>query len=175
VKMTSALARLTLIFGTFFVAHATANPTTYPMPNSAPIRGIKCESMEGQRIHTHQHISIFDHGRPVLVPRYIGFPSTFNCIYWMHTHTADGIIHIESSQVRDFSLGDFFAIWGAPLTRNDVAGAVTRTGEHVAVWVNGERYYNDPNEIDMVEHTDIVIEVGAPYVKPATYTAWNGL
>ncbi len=34
------------------------------------------------------------------------------CFYWLHTHTEDGIIHIESPVQRTFTLGHFFAIWG---------------------------------------------------------------
>jgi hypothetical protein len=30
----------------------------------------------------------------------------------MHTHSDDGVIHIESTTMRDYTLGEFLDIWG---------------------------------------------------------------
>lgn len=56
------------------------------------------------------------------------FISAGTCFYWLHTHAADGIIHIESPVQRTYTLGDFFDEWGQPLGRGHVgpaAGKVT--------------------------------------------------
>lgn len=34
----------------------------------------------------------------------------------LHTHDTTGLIHVESNTVRVFTLGDFFRIWGQPLS-----------------------------------------------------------
>ena len=140
-----------------------------------PIKGITCDAGEGQRIHIHQHLAIFDHGKAVDIPAFIGIPQMARCIYWLHTHTPDGIIHIEAPVDRSFTLGDFFAVWGKSISRTEVAGFTPKKGESIHVWVDGKEFKGDPATIPLKPHTDVAIQVGPPNKKPALFTAWNGL
>ena len=140
-----------------------------------PINGISCDAQEGQRIHIHQHLAIFDHGKVMTVPQYIGIPQASRCIYWLHTHTPDGIIHIEAPKDRSFALGDFFAVWGQPLDRMHAASATTKKRESMRVFLNGVRYTGNPAQIPLTAHADIVIEVGPPFRKPAPFTNGGAL
>lgn len=125
-------------------------------------------------MHIHQHLAIRDHGRPVTVPDDIGRPIVAQCFYWLHTHTPDGLVHIEAPTFRTFTLGNFFDVWGRPLTRTNVAGAKPKKGEHVTIWVDGAQYAGDPRKIELTAHLDVTIEVGPPYAKPTPFTQWNG-
>jgi hypothetical protein len=125
-------------------------------------------------MHIHVHLTIIDHGKPVAIPEDVGRPIAGQCFYWLHTHTPDGIIHIESPVLRDFSLGQFFAVWGQPLSRHDVAGAKPRPGESVNVYVDGQPYVGEPGAIAFAQHLDVAIVVGAPYAKPKPFTDWKG-
>jgi hypothetical protein len=145
------------------------------VPTGQPVDGIHCDQMEGNVLHIHQHLAIFDHGKPVGIPEDVGRPLMGNCFYWLHTHTPDGIIHVESPTMRSYTLGQFFAVWGQPLSRSDVAGAKPHPGEHTTVWVDGSLYAGDPQKIELTAHLDITIEVGLPAKKPVPYTAWDGL
>jgi hypothetical protein len=140
-----------------------------------PVNGISCDAQEGQRIHIHQHLAIFDHGKEMTVPQFIGIPQASRCIYWLHTHTPDGIIHVEAPRDRSFALGDFFAVWGQPLDRTHAASATTRKRESMRVFLNGVRYTGNPAQIPLTAHADIVIEVGPPFTKPARFTNWGAL
>jgi hypothetical protein len=140
-----------------------------------PVNGISCDAQEGQRIHIHQHLAIYDRGKEVMIPQYIGIPEGSRCIYWLHTHTPDGIIHIEAPRDRSFTLGDFFAVWGQPLDRTHAASAHATKGETLRAWVNGVRYPGDPAKIPLTAHADIVIQVGPPFVKPVAFTNWGPL
>jgi hypothetical protein len=140
-----------------------------------PIDGISCEGMEGQRMHIHQHLVIMDNGKPVAIPADVGQVPAKRCLYWLHTHTPDGIIHIEAPLDRKFTLGEFFDIWGQPLNRERAAGAIATKGSKLTVWVNGKRFMGDPRSINLVAHADIVIEAGRPNGKLPAFTAWNGL
>jgi hypothetical protein len=137
------------------------------------INGISCDAQEGQRIHIHQHLAIYDRGKEVTIPQYIGIPEAARCIYWLHTHTPDGIIHVEAPMDRSFTLGDFFNVWGQPLDRTHAASAVASKGKRMRVWVNGTQYAGDPAKIPLTAHADIVIQVGPPFVKPKPYTNWG--
>ncbi len=144
-------------------------------PAGEPVGGISCDAQEGQRIHIHQRLVILDHGKAVAIPKNVGQPAAKRCIYWLHTHTPDGIIHVEAPQDRSFTLGDFFTVWGQPLSTKGAAGAVVAKRESEKVWVNGKAYAGDPRKIPLVAHADIVIQVGPPYAKPAAFTAWGTL
>jgi len=140
-----------------------------------PIDGIRCEGMEGQGLHIHQHLTILDRGHPVNIPADVGQVPAHQCLYWLHTHTLDGIIHIEAPLNRSFTLGDFFTIWGQPLDRTEAASARASKGQRLKVWVNGTPYTGDPRAIKLASHTDIVIEAGPPFPKVAPFTKWGPL
>jgi hypothetical protein len=144
------------------------------VPAGQPVDGIRCDQMEGSLMHIHQHLTILDHGKPITIPDDIGRPVIGQCFYWIHTHTPDGIIHVESPSFKTFTLGNFFDVWGEPLTKTDVAGAHPKKNERIVVWVNGNRYDGDPRGIQLSQHLDATIEVGPPYTRPLPFTQWNG-
>jgi hypothetical protein len=146
-----------------------------PAPSGETVGGISCDAQEGQRIHIHQHLVIVDHGKTVDIPARIGIPSGKRCLYWLHTHTPDGMLHIEAPQDRTFTLGDFFKVWGQPLSSTSAASARAGKHEKARVWLDGKAYTKDPRTIPLVAHADIVIQVGPPFAKPKAFTAWDGL
>ena len=65
------------------------------------------------------------------------FVETGSCFYWLHTHAEDGIIHVESpSTTETFTLGQFFAEWGIPLSSTQVGPA---TGKLTVFFAARER------------------------------------
>jgi len=164
--------------GAAALAAAAGGPLAAQAPVSAAtgqtIAGISCDAQEGQRVHIHQHLVIFDRGKTVPVPPNIGQPAMRPCIYWLHTHTPDGVIHIEAPQDRSFVLGDFFKIWGQPLSTTQAASAHAPKGQVLRVWVDGKPFVGDPSTIKLAAHTDVVIEAGPPFVKPPRFTDWKG-
>ena len=162
---------------TLLLLLATAVPLPAQLAQLAgrPVNGITCDAGEGQRIHIHQHLVIYDRGKLVDIPAYIGIPQAARCIYWLHTHTPDGFIHVEAPVDRSFTLGDFFAVWGQPLDRKRAAGAVVKKGDKMQVWVNGKLFTGDPSQVKLERHSDIVIQVGPPYAKPPRFTDWKNL
>lgn len=136
-----------------------------------PVDGIQCATQEFVTLHVHSHLAIFNHGKQIQVPRGIGLapvpPS--GCLYWLHTHDASGIIHVEAPRLnapggKPFALGMFFDIWGQPLTRTNVAGIVGP----VTAYVDGVKYDGDLRAIPLLAHQQIVLEVGTP-TPPAPY------
>jgi hypothetical protein len=99
---------------------------------------------------------------------YVGSGS---CFYWLHTHAADGIIHIESPIARTFTLGDFFDVWGQKLGREQVGPSAGR----VTALVNGRVYRANPRDIPLTAHAQIQLEVGRPLVAPVSITFPAGL
>lgn len=162
-----------LAFAAFMVSAAVMAPAA--VPTGATVDGVRCDPAEGVTLHIHAHLTILDHGKPVGVPEDVGRPLAGQCFYWLHTHTPDGIIHIESPSAREFTLGQFFDIWGQPLTTHDVAGAKTRPGETVKVYVDGRPYTGNPRTIEFAQNLDVAFVVGPPYAKPPPFTGWGNL
>ena len=173
----TSFTRATAAAGTFaaiaLVGGATRVLAQRALPSGQPIAGISCDEMEGQRVHIHQHLLILDHGKPIPVPDNVGRPVGGQCLYWLHTHTPDGVIHIESPANRTFTLGDFFAIWNQPLNKTRAASAFATSKETLKTWVDGKPYAGDPAKIPLTKHADIVIEVGPPFSTPPKFTDWG--
>lgn len=149
--------------------------------NGQPVDGIEGSSREMLKVHVHAHLALFHKGQQIAIPYGIGIVRPFQVnngfvgmgqgIYWLHTHDATGIIHVESPDDRPYTLGNFFDIWGEPLTAREVAGLK----DVVRAFVDGKPYAGDPRGIVLGAHTQITLEVGAPFVPPPTYAFPAGL
>lgn len=158
----AAPAGIQLYDGSVLGAAAFPDGDTPRGGQGAPVNGIACNTMEGAVLHIHAHVALFVNGKQLAIPRNIGIVG--KCLYWVHTHDAEGIIHMESPKYRSFTLGDVFRIWGQPLSEKQVA---TYKGP-AAFFVNGVRYNGNPNAILLTTHQQIVIEVGR-HVPPPNY------
>jgi hypothetical protein len=149
--------------------------------NGQPVDGIEGSSREMLKVHVHAHLALFNKGQQIAVPYGIGIVKPFQAkngfvamgrgIYWLHTHDATGIIHVESPDDRTYTLGQFFDIWGQPLTSTDVAGLKGT----VRAFVDGKPYSGNPRGIILGAHTQITLEVGTPTVPPPSYTFPPGI
>jgi len=143
------------------------------------INRISCDSAEQVSVHYHAHLTLMYEGTDVGVPANLGINSSPTCLYSLHTHSTDGIIHIEApqgQQNRVFTLSDFFAVWGQPLSRTRVATLQVDGSHQMKVYVDGQLYNGDPAAIPLRNHTQIVIEIVPPPVDPPpTFTFPKGL
>jgi hypothetical protein len=177
-------------------AAGPAGPEGVPVPAAASLAGtasatsgsevdgISCQTTEQLVFHIHAHLTIFVNGSPRQVPAGIGIPGSQpqttqsgvvaaggSCLYWLHTHAADGIIHIESPVHRTFTLGQVFDEWGQPLGPNQVGPA---SGHVVAIY-NGKVFHGNPRDIPLRAHAQIQLEVGTPLIAPEAITFPSGL
>jgi len=149
-----------------------------------PVDGISCQTNEQTLFHIHAHLAIFVNGTQRQIPAAIGIPgaqaqntstgpfiSSGTCFYWLHTHAADGIIHIESPVTRTYTLGNFFDEWGQPLGPDQVGPA----RGHVTAIYNGKAFVGNPRDIPLTAHAQIQLEVGTPLIAPQQITFPSGL
>jgi hypothetical protein len=99
------------------------------------------------------------------------FIASGGCFYWLHTHTQDGVIHVESPTQKTYTLGNFFDIWQQPLSSTQVSTALG----NVVAYVNGKQYKGDPRSIPLTAHAVIQLDVGSPNVPPKSFTFPKGL
>jgi len=117
-------------------------------------------------------------GRPVTVPANIGIDPG-HVFSPLHTHDTSGIIHVESPTESAFSLGQFFAVWGVPLSARRIGTLATTGGARLRTWVNGKPLAADPTRIVLAPHQEIVIAYGTAAQMPkkvrSSYTFPEGL
>jgi hypothetical protein len=166
------------------VPPAPALASTATKATGKTVDGISCDTTEQLVFHIHAHLTVFVDGAARQIPAAIGIPgaqaentptgpyiASGSCFYWLHTHAADGIIHIESPVHRTYTLGDFFDIWGQPLGPDQVGPA---RGPVTAIY-NHQVYRGNPRNIPLQKHAQIQLEVGKPLVSPASITFPSGL
>ena len=164
---------------------AAALARVQPLEDGQRIDGISCQAGESVLFHIHAHLTIFARGAPRQVPAGIGiapqlevertpvgdFVAGATCFMWLHTHSADGIIHTESPVKRIYTLGNFFDIWGQPLNRHRVGPA---HGTVTALF-NGHVFAGNPRDIPLLAHAQIQLDVGRPLTAPEHITFPRGL
>lgn len=105
--------------------------------------------------HIHAGLRIFFQGLPVVVPAGIGLDRQGVPVSPVHTHRDRGVIHVENPEPRDFTLGQFFALWGVPLGQ--------------AIVYADAAPVSDPSRLVFVDHQQIVVIFGSP---PTAPLAW---
>lgn len=148
--------RLMLIFGILLAALVVVSIAKLSSRASEPaIAGILCEN-ERLNFHIHVQLNIFVNGQRREVPEDVGIRD--GCLYWLHTHDASGLIHIEAPSPEQFRLGQFFAIWGEPLSESRLLDAAPEAGHSVRALANGDVYQGDPADIPLTDAEVIVLQ-----------------
>lgn len=144
--------------------------------NSAylPVGGISCDQGEHSDFHIHAHLTMYINGKQTALPAGVGIAPDGSCLYWLHTHNPDGVIHIEAPKGASFTFSNFLNIWsshfqqlGYPSQLNSTAGW--------QVYVNGKPFTGDFRTIPLQAHTLITLAYHSPGIHPDTSFNWNGL
>jgi hypothetical protein len=142
------------------------------------IDGLTCGA-DNETYHVHAHLSIFVDGQQLAIPDHIGIvpqsTTQVACNYSLHTHDSSGKLHVEAPAAATFTLGQFFDIWGQPLSTTNVAGV---TGKPVTVYVHEDQqqpteFTGDIRSIELTSHREITIVVGTPITTVPNFT-WSG-
>jgi hypothetical protein len=142
--------------------------TAYPITN-----GVSCDHGEQLAYHIHVHLTIYINGKLYPLPQGVGIAADGSCIYWMHTHKNDGIIHIEApAKVHNVALDDFLTIWHQGFAKLNFPPQLTQnTGWKI--FVNGKPFagvVTSPlsTEVTLSSHDIITMEYGKPNPPPDT-------
>ena len=126
---------LSMLMGVIFMLYFSMMLQTVPeLSGQAPV-----ENKTGNKIimHTHSSLNVTVIGDLLLVPNGVGINSTLwndhsldrfgterksttfgtisPAMSPLHTHDSSGLIHVESTEYRNYTLGDFLNIWGLSL------------------------------------------------------------
>ena len=117
-------------------------------------------------IHNHVSLNVTIDGKPIIVPANIGITQTgifadpllfadhtldkfgMQGMSPLHTHDYSGTIHIESNAVRNYTLGEFLAIWKGLNTE----------GKNVIASVDGKPV-SDFRNIPLIDKAKIILDI----------------
>lgn len=146
---------------------------TPPAGQGQPVSGLQC-GIQTIAYHAHPHLSLFVGGEQIAIPPAIGIPGATaqgssaaggKCLYWIHTHDATGILHVEPPTSARLMLGQAFDLWGQPLSSTNVAGYQGT----VTAYIDQKPYNGDVRAIRLEPGRQINLQVGTPTVVPPTY------
>ncbi len=115
-------------------------------------------------MHNHANVQVYVNGARQPVPNDIGINQAD--VASIHTHTADGVVHVESSTVADFTIGQFFDIWGVRLTASCLGGHCNGADGQIRVFVDGEPAPSNPREVPLDDRTVVVVTYGTEQELP---------
>jgi hypothetical protein len=168
-----------------------AQPRSTPAPWDAPVDAVAGMELAGLTPlfanfmeHIHSHLTVLVDGASVPVPAGIGIgepvdagggftSSAVGVFSPLHTHTPDGIVHVEADiPPLSLALGQFFDEWQVRLTSSCLGSYCNGGGKTLRAYVNGVQV-SDPRAIAFTDHADIVLAYGLPGV-PATLPVYAG-
>lgn len=120
---------------------------------------------EGGGEHFHPQLELFVEGEEILVPANIGIdpvaPPTE--MAGLHTHDSSGTIHNEAGT--GSTLGQFFVVWGIPLSEQRLGPYRAKGEDQVRMWVDGESS-SAFGDLELADGQQIVIAYGSPSEMP---------
>ena len=136
--------------------------------------GLPALPVEGKALHTHEHLDLYLTGTHVAVPANVGIGPSGDLFFSpLHTHDRTGILHVEAPAEIQYTLGQFFGVWGVRLTAACIDDDCAGGGRTLRVFVNGRRVHGDPATIPLRRHDEIVIAFGTrsqlPSPIPSSY------
>lgn len=151
--------------------------------NYGPVDGVYCSANEQSVYHIHAYLKIYIDGTNVplvantgIAPMGVTSNANVTCLYWLHTHDASGVIHIESPTTKIYTLSQFFDIWQqkfSSATSPFPTELSSSTGW--VIYVNGKQVNTDFSHLQLNAHDIITLAYNSPGIKPETTYAWQGL
>jgi len=117
-------------------------------PNAFQVPG---GGIVNRHMHIHPNLTIYRGTKNMTVPSQIGINASkwnnHTLDQWslngptfspLHTHDNTGKIHVESTVTRDYTLGEFFSVWGEPVGPTQVTNMKADTGHRLSMTVDGK-------------------------------------
>jgi hypothetical protein len=141
-------------------------PTGPIVAGARAVRGLECRRGGPRRYGVH--LEIFARRLVVIIPPGIGVAPPLTrrgaayvvggrCFYPARTIEPTGVIQV--AQGAKLTLGDFFALWGQPLSRTRLLSFQQRGGASIRAFYNGRPWRGAPAAIPLTHNAEITLEV----------------
>ena len=139
-------------------APATPQPATPPPSASQPpiSSEIKCDlGGHDAAYHIHALVGVRVDGQLYAPPANIGIGT--DCLYWVHTHATDAIVHIEAPAEVHPTLGDFLDIWAKSFPDDELLAKARDAIAAGKVTVNDAPISTDPLQLVLEDRMRIIL------------------
>jgi hypothetical protein len=109
--------------------------------------------------HIHALLHIYVNGLLAPVAANIGLDPAHHVESSLHTHDRTGIVHMEAPYPHNYTLGDFFAVWGVQFGPARLGGLTGYGGDKLHFYLNGKPL-SDPAAHVLHNRDSIVIGYG---------------
>lgn len=148
-KLILAVVLIVIVIGAGWVYLSALSP-----PSNVACGNFPFASINGQDLAEHYHalVLIYVNGKQVNIPVNTGEGDSGPCTQPLHVHASEpntNVIHIESPQLRSYTVGDFFRVWAATpgiggpapvvLNHNQIFNYTTGNGYELRMYVNGQQ------------------------------------
>ena len=121
--------------------------------------------------HFHPTVRVVVEGEEVAIPQDVGAAAPGGQHAPIHLHPGDEQIHAEGVEAGTFTLGQFMAVWGVPLTPTQLGPYRESASREVVVFVRrkGERRFSRTEEVADLELGDgdeVYVVYGTPEQSP---------
>ena len=116
---------------------------------------LTCTTDMATQFHIHPVLKIIISGKEQIIPANIGITNT--CMNSIHTHDDSGTLHIESPVKKDFTLGDFFAVWGKQFNKDQILDYKIDSTKTITVTLGGKLVDTYENTL-LNDKDNIIIE-----------------
>jgi len=116
--------------------------------------------------HFHPRLKVLVDGKQIPVPANIGIDPSQDSMQMagLHTHDDSGTIHVEG--VEHATLGQFFQIWGVPMSASQLGPYHSAGPQTVRMWVNGKPS-STFGSLRLADGQRIVVSYGPATTPPA--------
>jgi hypothetical protein len=198
IRMASIVGGVVLLVALLVVVLVTTHQSPSPTGSAGlrPARGqvvdgMECTGSEQLVFHIHAYLKVYVNGEQVTAPPGVGIVAPAGsgesalgsdglktCIYPLHVHDGEpDVIHIESPIKKTYTLGNFFDIWGQPLSATKVMDKTVDSAHQVKYYVFDKagkmtQVTTDPRAIALADHETVVILYNSPTVQPTPFSDW---
>ena len=139
-------------------------PPPWPAP-AEPLAQVRAAGLQlgemGTAEHYHFHLDVIVNGEPVPVPADLGVDPATGAMSYLHTHTADGVVHIEAGRAgQKFTLGQLFTQWDVRLSANQLGGLRADGANTLSAYVDGTKAAGNPAHLRVAPHQEIALVYG---------------
>lgn len=131
--VSGSIVTLVIIFIIWLAFYGSSSAT---LSKSNREIALACTNDMATRFHIHTNLEILINEEKQIIPTDVGVNSA--CMNALHTHDMNGVIHVESPQERDFTLSDFFAVWGKTYSKDQILDAKADDQHIIRETVNGK-------------------------------------
>lgn len=147
------LSAVLLILLAFYLTNSRGK--SFENCETMPAKEMNIKGHQNLALHIHPRLKIIINRVQQEIPGNIGLSQTI--MKPIHTHDTSGKLHTESPCPREFTLGDFFEIWGKNFNSTCIFEYCANETSILKTYVNGQENFAFENYI-MRDGDEIVIE-----------------